>query len=87
MIAKSGRIVSDEVPEFQLRSDLDLLISFHINSPQNDDPIAKNPTAGWRTYYKAKDDAGTVAAIDYTDRSSSYVSHGITEIRVTTLQR
>jgi hypothetical protein len=86
LIAKSGLIMSDEVSNFQLTKDSDLLISFYINSPDNDDPIAKRPTLGWRAYYKGKDDAGTIAAVDYADRSSSFVSHGIAEIRVTTLQ-
>lgn len=87
VIPKAGQVLSDEVPNFPLRKDRDLLISFHINSPENDDPIAKRPTPGWRAYYKGKDDAATIAATDYIDRTPSFVSHGVAEVRVIKIEQ
>ena len=82
LIARSSTKSSDNAAEFKLSKDKDLVIAFYVNDNLNDDPVAKEPLPGWRTFYKCNHDTDTVRAIGYEERSGKFVSHGILSIDV-----
>ncbi|WP_271586829.1 hypothetical protein [Bradyrhizobium sp. CCBAU 53415] len=82
LIPKRSSAVSDDSPEFRLAKGRSLVIAFYVKDTSNDDPIAKQPTPGWRTFYKCRRDTDTVQATGYEERSEKFVSHGVLSVDV-----
>jgi hypothetical protein len=81
-IAKAASRSSDDVRNFKLVKERNIVVAFYVSDKLNDDPVAKEPTSGWHTFFKCSQDTNTVRAINYQDRSGKFVSHGIMGIDI-----
>jgi hypothetical protein len=79
-IDKNSSGVSD-MQSFGVQVGRNILISYFIDDKTKDDPVAKPPAPGWKTFYKCVREPPMLKAGGYEDRTA-FVSHGVAELRI-----
>lgn len=83
-INKNSSTTTHLLRNFVVKQGKNLIVAFFMDDESNDEPVAKLPTAGWRSFYKCggERDTDALRAVGYDERTSKFVSHGVLELGI-----